>query len=193
MNRTLDTRRHALSRLTRALVWRWSQMLDGEYVWGSIDIWPSRHGVHRYRLVVFPPGMSVAERRRLRLWRTWPMWGAVLWLVTAICLAGRPTPWPAIGIATVAYLGAGAITLALARNLRSRVRTLHVLVIDGHGDRRSAAAEAHLETLANILRDADAMHIQGRLSEVDHEATCWQVYDHLGSDNPRSLEEHSTL
>jgi hypothetical protein len=174
------------SRLAR---W-WSRMLDGEYHWGSIDIWPSRHGVHRYRLVVFPPGMSVGERRVLQLWRTWPMWGAVLWLLSAICLGGRPTPWAAIGLATIVYLSTGAIIVARARHLRSRVRTLGVLVIDGRSDRRSAAGYAELETLVSTLRDADAKLSEGRLSAVDHEAACWQVYDRLGPDHPRPVEGH---
>jgi hypothetical protein len=168
-------------------------MLDGEYVWGAIDIWPSRHGVHKYRLVVFPPGARVAERRLLRLWRAWPTWGAVLWLISAICLSGRPAPWAAIGISTVVYLGAGAITLALVGHLRSRVRTLRVLVIDGHTDPESTAKYAELETLVTILRDADASRGLGRTSVVDHEAACWEVYDRLGPDRPRSVDEHISI
>jgi hypothetical protein len=168
-------------------------MLDGEYGWGSIDIWPSRHGFHEYRLVVFPPGITVAERRLLRLWRAWPARGAVLWLMSAVCLSGRPTPWAAMGISTTVYLSTGAMTLALAGHLRSRVRQLSVLLIDGHPDRRSAAMYAELETLVKILCAADAMRDQGRLSAVDHEAACWQVYDRLGPDHPRHVEEHSSI
>ena len=193
MSENFDTDRRPSNRLTRALARSWSRMLDGEYVWGAIDIWPSRHGVHKYRLVVFPPGTSVAERRLLRLWRGWPTWGAVLWLITAICLSGRPAPWAAIGISTIVYLGAGAITLALIRDLRSRVRTLRVLVIDGHTDPRSAAQYAEMETLVNILRRADALRSLGRTSAVDHEAACWEVYDRLGPDHPRSVDEHISI
>jgi hypothetical protein len=190
MNEILDSDRRPEQRLPGRLARWWSPMLDGEYRWGTIDIWPSRHGVHRYRLVVFPPGISVGERRLLRLWRAWPMWGAALWLLSAICLGGRPTPWAAIGIATVVYLSTGAIILALAGHLRSRVRTLGMLVIDGRTDRRSAAGYAELETLVDTLRDADAERSEGRLSAVDHEAACWQVYDRLGPDHPRPVEGH---
>jgi hypothetical protein len=165
-------------------------MMDGEYRWGSIDIWPGRHGVHRYRLVVFPPGISGGERRLLQLRRTWPMWGAVLWLLSAICLAGRPTPWAAIGLATVVYLGTGAIVFVMARRLRSRIRTLGALMIDGRSDRRSAAAYAELESLVNTLRDADAKRTEGRLSAVAHEAVCWHVYDRLAPGHAKPVKGH---
>jgi hypothetical protein len=179
-----DESRHRRSwqRLTAALAGRWSRMLDGEYRWGALDVWPSRAGIHRYRLVVFPPGITVAEQRVLRLWRAWPTRGAVLWLIVAICLCGKPTLWAAVAIPTAVYLCVGAVTLAVARPLRSRVRTLHVLVIDGHPDPHSAAAYTELETLVTILRDADAGRDQRWLSAVDHEAACWEVYDRLAPD-----------
>jgi hypothetical protein len=165
-------------------------MMDGEYRWGSIDIWPGRHGVHRYQLVVFPPGISGGERRLLQLQRTWPMWGGVLWLLSAICLAGWPTPWAAIGLATVVYLGTGAIVFALARRLRSRIRTLGALVIDGRSDRWSAAVYEELESLVITLRDAEAKRTEGRLSAVDHEAVCWQVYDCLPAGHAKPVGGH---
>jgi hypothetical protein len=160
-------------------------MMDGEYRWGSIDIWPGRHGVHRYRLVVYPPGMTGGERRLLQLQRTWPIWGLVLWLLSAICLAGRPTPLAAIGLATVVCLGAVAIVFVLAGRLRSRIRTLGALVIDGRSDQRSAAEYVELESLVNTLRDTDAKRAEGQLSPVDHEAVCWHVYDWLAAGQTR--------
>ena len=173
-----------VSRLAR---WR-SRLLEGEHLWGSIDIWPGRHGVHRYRLVVFPPGITSGQRRLLHLRRTWPMWGAALWLSSAIgfgAIAGR---WAAIGLATFAYLGAVAMILALARRLKSRIRTLGMLVVDGQNDWSCAAGYAELETLVDNLRDADTKYRDGRLSAVDHEALCWQVYDRLGPGHPRPVE-----
>ena len=54
----------------------WLRLLDGERPWGSLVVQPDRFGVTRYRLVVFPPGISEPERRWVRLARGWPMWGA---------------------------------------------------------------------------------------------------------------------
>ncbi|HEX2402769.1 MAG TPA: DUF6611 family protein, partial [Mycobacterium sp.] len=45
----------------------WSRLLDGDRAWGSLEIRPDRFGVTRYRLVVFPPGIDDAERRRVRM------------------------------------------------------------------------------------------------------------------------------
>jgi uncharacterized protein DUF6611 len=191
MNEMLDTSRRPARRLPSRLSHWWSRMMDGEYRWGSIDIWPGRHGVHRYRLVVYPPGMTGGERRLLQLRRTWPMWGTVLWLSSAICLAGRPTPLAAIGLATLGSLGIGTIVFVLARRLRSRIRTLGAIVIDGRSDRTSAAAYAELESLVNTLRDTDAKRTEGRLSAVDHEAVCWQVYDCLAPGHAKPVEGQS--
>src|ERR1700709_2459043 len=47
----------------------WALVLDGRHGWGSLDISPTRHGVTRYQLVVFPPGIDMVERRLLRAWR----------------------------------------------------------------------------------------------------------------------------
>lgn len=193
MNDNSATHRRPSGHLSRALARWWSRRLDGEYAWGSIDIWPSRHGVRRYRLVMFPPGISVAERRLLRLRRAWPAWGAGLWLVSAICLAGTPTPVAAIGISTIAYLAAGAITFAFTAHLRSRVRTLHVLVIDSQPDGESTAAYRQLETLVKTLCDADTMLSQGQLTPVDHEAVCWRVYDRLAPVHPRPVDGHLSI
>ncbi len=55
----------------------WLRLLDGDRSWGSIDIRPDRFGVTRYRLVVYPPGISESERRWVRVARGWPLMGAV--------------------------------------------------------------------------------------------------------------------
>ena len=47
----------------------WLRLIDGDRPWGSIDIKPDRFGVTRYRLVVYPPGISESERRRVRVAR----------------------------------------------------------------------------------------------------------------------------
>src|ERR1700721_3852117 len=99
MNEMLDPDRQPAKRLPGRLARSWSRMMDGEYRWGSVDIWPGRHGVHRYRLVVYPPGMTGGERRLLQARRTWPIWGFLLWLLSAICLAGTATPLASTGLA----------------------------------------------------------------------------------------------
>ena len=112
--------------------------------------------------------------------------------MSVIVLSGV-TPWKAIGISTTVYLGTGAVTLALAAHLRSRVRMLSVAVFDGHTDRRSSAILTELDTLASMLNEADAMRESGRFSPIDHEAVWWRVYDRLGPGHPEPIEEQAWI
>ena len=64
-------------------------------------------GVTRYRLVIYPPGISETERRRLRVWRGWPMWGALLWIVSYVILTELIGARPALLVSTATYLGGG--------------------------------------------------------------------------------------
>ena len=75
----------------------WLRLIDGDRPWGSIDIRPDRFGVTRYRLVVYPPGISESERRRVRAARGWPLWGALVWVVGEIWLSHVTGPWTAAG------------------------------------------------------------------------------------------------
>src|ERR1700738_3494787 len=74
----------------------WSRVIDGEQVWGSIDISFRRHGFRSYRLVVFPPGISPAERRYVRMWRAWPTWGLLWWFVLLVGSGSVLSPWAAL-------------------------------------------------------------------------------------------------
>ena len=181
------------SRLASAPVRWWIRVLDGERSWGSIDVRPGEFGAVRYRLVVFPPGATGAERRLLRLSRAWPAWGAVLWLVSEICLSRALGPWAAFGISTMAYLGMEAVLIGRVGALRPQVRKLSVEVIAGYTDRRSAAIYAEIKALVNKLANADAMRAQGQMRAIDHEAAWWQVYDRLGPGHPKPIEEQPSM
>lgn len=177
---------------------KWSPLLGGDRIWGSFDVSPgmcgiSRYGVSRYRLVVFPPGVSRIGRGRLRLWRTWPMWGALIWVASAIWLSAMVSSWTAIGIATALYLSSGAAALALAGALRSQVRTLSAWVVDRRPDQRSAVKYDELATLAAILSDADVRCESGQLSETDHQAVWSRVYDRLGPGHPEPTQAQPPL
>src|SRR6185436_9223302 len=95
--------------------------LDGDRRWGSIDIRPDRFGVTRYRLVVFPPGISDSERRRLRVARGWPLWGALVWVFCEIWLSHVTSPWPALAASTAIYLALGLVATTMAGDTRRQV------------------------------------------------------------------------
>ena len=165
--------------------------LDCRRAWGSLDIYPSRHGVSRYRLVVFPPGISGDERRFLRWWRSWPIWGSVLWVVSEIVLSNAMTPVASLAISTMLYLGTGAIAFALAGAARTQVRTLSAIRMNGYTDTEIETQFTKLRSLACALTDADRRRAEGTLSAVDHEALWWRVYEGMPTQpRPGMLTAH---
>lgn len=159
---------------------RWcSQLLDGENRWGFVRIQVDRFGVTRYRLVVYPPGISDEERRRLRIWRGAPVWGAALWVVAEIVLQQLIGPWTALTIATGVVIAFAAVALARAGETRSMVRSMCVVTMPGHADSVTIASRTKLEALAEALLDADERVDAERMSRLVHEALWWHVYEQL--------------
>jgi hypothetical protein len=157
----------------------WQRLLDGDRPWGSIDIRPDRFGVTRYRLVVYPPGISQPERRRVRVARGWPLWGALVWIVCEIWLSHITGPWLSLVASTAAYLGSGLVAVAMAGLQRARVRTMATMVMAGYHDPASVAARDKLEDLAASLVDADERLARGQISASAHEMAWWRVYDQM--------------
>lgn len=153
-------------------------------VWGSFDSYPARYGVARYRLVVFPPGITARERRILRVWRGWPLWGAVLWVGLQIGgeLAGMPET--ALIAGSMIYIAVGAATFALADDTRGRVRTLWAITTAGHGHDEADRRYSMLRMLVRTLDHADLDLEEGRITLLQHEARWWQVYDVLDAMAP---------
>ncbi|MGX9787544.1 DUF6611 family protein [Mycobacterium sp. MMS18-G62] len=163
----------------------WQRLIDGDRPWGSIDIRPDRFGVTRYRLVVYPPGISESERRRVRVARGWPQWGALVWIVSEIVLSHTIAPWAAFAMSTAAFLGSGLVAFAMAGTPRTRVRTMAAMVMVGFPDPVAGAARDRLETLAATLMEADDRLAAGHISAIHHEMVWWQVYDEMSpSDAP---------
>jgi hypothetical protein len=183
VNATDDMRSRPVGPEGRAFAQWWTLVLDGRHDWGSVDASPTRHGVTRYRLVVFPPGIDTVERRLLRAWRAWPIWGAVLWVVSQIVSGAILTPGAALATSTTIYLASGLFLFARVAELRSRVRTFSVVRIAGYPDERSAAMFAELKSLVATLCRADSQRDRGQSSPADHESTWWQVYERLGQNH----------
>jgi hypothetical protein len=159
----------------------WQRLLDGDRRWGSIDIRPDRFGVTRYRLVVYPPGISESERRRVRVARGWPLWGALAWFVCEIMLSQTIAPGTAFALSTSVYLGSGMVAVWMAGAPRTRVRTMAAMVMAGHHDPASGAVRDRLEDLAVMLMNADERLAAGQISPAEHEMVWWRIYDQLDS------------
>ncbi len=168
---------HTNSPLRRGLM----RLLDGERPWGSIDVLPDRFGTTRYRLVVFPPGISEPERRRVRAARGWMLWAALVWVVCEAWLTGVTGPWAALALSAAAFAGVGVIATAFAGALRMQVRTMAVTVTVGYYCPEAAARRDRLEALATTLIEADERLARGQISAADHELTWWRVYNAIGT------------
>lgn len=138
----------------------------------------------RYRLVVFPPGITPNERRMLRVWRGWPLWGAALWLGLQIAGAMTGMPETALIAGTMIYLAAGALTFALAGESRLRVRTLWAITVAGYAYDEVDQRYSQLRLMARALDHADLDLDEGRISRLQHEARWWEVYDVLDAMTP---------
>jgi hypothetical protein len=157
----------------------WLRLLDGERPWGSLTVQPDRFGVTRYRLVVFPPGISEPERRRVRLARGWPMWGALVWLVCEAFLTQATGPWTALVISTSTVAAIGLFTTLAAGAPRTLVKSMAVTVSAYHNPEAEATRDG-LAKLALTLIDADERLERGQISAADHEMSWWRVYDEIG-------------
>ncbi|AEV73930.1 hypothetical protein MycrhN_3407 [Mycolicibacterium rhodesiae NBB3] len=159
----------------------WQRALDGERLWGSVEIRPDRFGVKRYRLAVYPPGMNAAERRRVRVARGWPLWGAAVWILTEIALSQSTGPWTALAISTAAVLSAGAVTMVMAGEPRRRIRTMHACSMAGFDDPVTVATVKKIRIFAGRLLEADDALNDARLTPAEHEMLWWRVYDEVGA------------
>lgn len=158
----------------------WTHVVDGDHVWGSVSVSPTRYGVTRYWLELYPPGIDSVERRWLRAWRAWPTWGAVLWLFSLI-LFGAGASWMQFAISAMVWLGVGAALYGRAARSHAQVRTRCVTRFANRPDDQSEAEYAELTVLTGMLRAADSLRDLGRLSASAHEAVWWRVYDRLGT------------
>jgi hypothetical protein len=159
----------------------WSDLIDGEHGWGSFDVRLGRSGFRRYRLTVLPPGITVKDRRLLRLWRSWPIGGVLLWLIVAMCL-NVSSPATTLAALVGMYLGTGAALFALTAGTRPRVRSMSLTLVKGYGwpiDPSGEAARKAWEKLTGVMLAAEDMLQRGTLSPVEYEAVWWEIYDRI--------------
>lgn len=136
----------------------------------------------RYLLVVYPPGISASERRRLRVWRGWPWWGALVWMISEIWLSHTTGPWLAFAASTAVFLASGVTAAVMAGDTRTQVHTMIATTMVGYHDPVSKAARDKLESLAEILLEADDRLQHGLISPIEHEMAWWRVYRKTATD-----------
>jgi len=158
----------------------WSRLLDGAHPWGSFDAVVGRYGVRRYRLIIYPAGITTAERRLARLWRGWLVGGAVLG-VLAVMLLGNvvSSPIAVLAVAVVAYVSVGALLFLLAGPARVQVRSMSVTVMPETAGAHELRRHSEWQALVQMLVRADHMLTTGAISPREHQATWWEAYDRL--------------
>ncbi|WP_422745099.1 DUF6611 family protein [Mycobacterium sp. WMMD1722] len=162
------------------------RLLDGSCEWGGLDIRTDRAGFTRYRLVVYPPGIGASERRWLRVYRGWPVWGSALWAVTAIAAHTALGVPQALGVATAVALAGRVVSAYGAGGHRHAVRVWSAVLLAGVPEESAIGARDRIKRLALPLCHADEAAAAGTITPAQHEWIWWQVYDAM-SPRPASF------
>jgi uncharacterized protein DUF6611 len=154
----------------------WLWLLDSAHPWGSFDAPVGRYGVRRYGLMIYPPGTSTADRRMARLWRGWPITGAVLVLLAVILLGNvAASPDTVLGLGVAVYVSVGALLFLRAGPAYVRVRSMSVILMPGAADATERRRYIEWQTLVRMLTRADQLLRTGAISLVEHETTWWEA------------------
>jgi hypothetical protein len=159
---------------------RWfSRVLDGDRPWGSYDVKIAQYGVRRYRLIIYPPGTTTADRRLTRLRRGWPLGGAVLILFAIMIGDAVSSPYTVPVVAITTYLIIRVLLSLLAGPKRVHVKSMSLVLMPVITDEDERRRHNEWKTLTHMLARADDMLSTGAISPVEYEAIWWQAYDRL--------------
>ena len=159
---------------------RWfSRVLDGDRPWGSYDVKIAQYGVRRYRLIIYPPGTTTADRRLARLRRGWPLGGAVLILFAIMIGDAVSSPYTVPVVAITTYLVIRVLLSLLAGPKRVHVKSMSLVLMPVITDEDERRRHNEWKTLTHMLARADDMLSTGAISPVEYEAIWWQAYDRL--------------
>lgn len=147
----------------------------GEHSRGSYDVWATRQGATRRRLMVLPPGATDADRIALRGWQLWPVAGAVLWVALVFCGMERYGNGAAVG-ASVLYLVGLWLTHRWSVGIRAETRVAESLTVEAGEGADGSVATAQVLACAAELQMADHLVQVGAMTVVDHEVVWDRVY-----------------
>lgn len=144
----------------------------------------TRYGSMNHRLVLYPPGISAEQRRRVRLWRGWMLLGMLGGLGVFLALAGAGASALVAIVSCVTFYVLGAVIVAhragpVRREVLELTAARSALVSDlGH-----TAECRYLAGLSATLAAADESLEHGLSSAASHELVWSAVYaearDHL--------------
>ena len=164
---------------------RWlAPIIDGRCRWGGYSVAVGRYGSVGYRLVVYPPGLSAQQRRRVRLWRGWTILGLGGVLGVFVVMADAGASELVIVSGCVAFYALGALVVARAAGpVRKQVLELTAARSTLVPDTWRTGECRYLASLAATLAAADQALQLGLSTPAEHEMVWSAVYsdatDHL--------------
>jgi hypothetical protein len=148
--------------------------------WGRVDADAMPYGITRYRLVVFPPGITPGARLRVRAWRAWPVVGAVVSVVAAIAASSQVGYALAVATGCLTYLGGLAALGASALPERRAVRQVWAEDPGETAGMDDVLGAARVRLLAELLCAADEAQAVGELSDDEYRDVWGCVYGQVG-------------
>ena len=120
------------------------------------------------------------QRRRLRLWRGWPVWGLVMWLAVAVGLSSLGASGTTVlVVATAVLVVSGVVARRTAGTLPSAVRTVDLTTIPGYNVPEGMPTPKSIADTLAELRSADRRLERGAINPVEHELIWQRVHDSI--------------
>jgi hypothetical protein len=130
----------------------------------------------RYHLEILPPGTNSTERRQLRRFRQWRMWGALVALTGEFAIGEMLHSWQAPLYIAFAYLAGLAFGLQLTRRVRSAIHSVYVGTVMVGG---STFVEGDMELLESCVTEFEALdrnRLESSIGAVEYEAGWARLY-----------------
>ncbi|MCU1549865.1 MAG: hypothetical protein JWR36_425 [Glaciihabitans sp.] len=165
------------------------RILEGEHGWGRVEVAPVGRTVwSRYRVAVFPPGLSRSELRSLNFYYSWPIAGA---LAAVFAFAALGSTWPVVlDVLAVAAVYSGVFwgAATLTRDLRSRIRRVAAVIVQLEGRYETYGEADILFATLDGFSELDARQQAKAVTPAQYEAGWAQLYDAIPSGEPRAIE-----
>lgn len=146
-----------------------ARAMSGAHPWGLLETTvPVRYGWRSFRLMVYPPGVSAAQRCVFWLDRNVPIVAAILVLAAMLVLVPVVPP-----LALLLLIPVGVAIIAgvrrLTKPLRLTVRILSVAQLDIHGSTRTYGNDCLMNRCVDELGGMDRARRAGQITPVEYE------------------------
>ncbi|WP_411699482.1 DUF6611 family protein [Conyzicola sp.] len=164
----------------RALRAMRTRVLEGDQLWGRVDVASSARSLcARYRVVVYPPGTNSAERRQLTFYRNWPVAGALIAMAAMVAAGVLVSSTSAVAVAICVYLAGFVVGGSRSRLLRERCRTVEAGFLFQPDATLSAGRPDLLAATMRQFHALDLARHAGAVDAAQYEARWAEIYNTL--------------